>query len=98
MNMSEKDKTEFREFFAELASQISDKQIIKTTHATMAVLGVDVENPRAMRQDFDHLRNRRLDREDTAKSVKNAAARWTVTAILAAAVSWFVTHAPGGTN
>lgn len=98
MGMSEKDKTEFKEFISEVASQISEKQTIKVTHTTLQAIGVDVKNPLEMQQDFAHLRTRRLDREDTVKSAKDAAVRFSLTGLLAAIVSWLVTHAPGGTN
>ena len=100
--MNDKEKAELRELIhsvaLEVAGQVSSKQTVQVVHTTMEAMGMDVNNPLAMQQDMAHLRTRRLDREDTAKTVKDAAVRWTVTGILAAAVAWFVSHAPGGVN
>ncbi len=98
MSMTEKDKAEFKTFLSEAADQISERHTIKVTHATLQAMGVDVKNPLEMQQDFAHLRTRRLDREDTVKAAKDASIRFALTGVLAAVVSWFVTHAPGGTN
>ena len=80
----------------EAANSVSQKQIVAATHATMRALGMDVDNPLELQQDFAHLRTRRMDKENTSKAMKDAAVRWTVTGAFAAIVAWFVQHAPGG--
>lgn len=100
--MNDKDKAELKEFIHatanEVAGQVSSSQTVKVVHATLEAMGMDVKNPLAMQQDMAHVRNDRLDKEDTAKSIKNAAIRWSVTGAFAAVVAWLVSHSPGGVN
>ena len=98
--MNSAERTELKSFIYDAAHQaaesVSEKQIVATTHATLKALGVDVENPLDTQADFAHLRADRRDKEDTSKTVKDAAVRWSVTAAIAGFAAWMIKHPPGG--
>ena len=100
MSLTEKDIEAIGSVVSEeahkVAHEISHKQTITTVHATLKALGMDVDNPLELQQDFAHLRKNREDVHNTKKAAKDAVIRWSITGVFAGAVAWLAANAPIG--